>query len=160
MGEHRDEVEALIHYCNIYASAYKREALRYGDICYSFSQIQVLEYILENEERSENMSTTAHRLGITRSNFTKITNNLVRKGLLDKAPMPGSRKEMKLTVNALGRELYEDYSQKVLRYHFSPMFSSFDEIPREYRQYICDALYGAMHGGKRKQSGEDGQPDK
>ena len=59
--------------------------------------------------------------------------------------MPGSRKELKIRVNALGRRLYEDYSQDILRWHFSPMFQSLDQIPPEYRPYICSALYNAMH---------------
>ena len=147
MGEHRDEVEALIHYCNIYAAAYRLEQMEFEGVCYSFAQIQVVEYLLENEERNENMSAIAARLGITRSNFTKIVNRLVSKGLLEKTPMPGSRKELKIRVNALGRRLYEDYSQDILRWHFSPMFHSLDRIPPEYRGYICSALYNAMHGG-------------
>ena len=146
MGAHRDEVEALIHYCNIYAAAYKLEQMEFEGVRYSFAQIQVLEYLLENEERNENMSAIAARLGITRSNFTKIVNRLVSKGLLEKEPMPGSRKELKIRVNALGRRLYEDYSQDILRWHFSPMFQSLDQIPPEYRPYICSALYNAMHG--------------
>lgn len=145
MGEHRDEVEALIHYCNIYAAAYRLEQMEFEGVCYSFAQIQVVEYLLENEERNENMSAIAARLGITRSNFTKIVNRLVSKGLLEKAPMPGSRKELKIRVNALGRRLYEDYSLDILRWHFSPMFRSLDQIPLEYRGYICSALYDAMH---------------
>ena len=67
MGEYRDVVEALIHYCKIYASVYRVEKMHYGDISYSYSQIQVLEYLLENEERGENMTAIANRLGITRS---------------------------------------------------------------------------------------------
>ena len=146
MGAHRDEVEALIHYCNIYAAAYKLEQMEFQGVRYSFAQIQVLEYLLENEERNENMSAIAARLGITRSNFTKIVNRLVSKGLLEKEPMPGSRKELRVRVNELGRKLYEDYSQDILRWHFSPMFQSLDQIPPEYRSYICSALYNAMHG--------------
>lgn len=146
MGEYRDVVEALIHYCNIYAAAYKLEKMEYRGICYSYSQIQVLEYLLENEERNENMSAIAARLGITRSNFTKIVNRLVEKGLIEKSYLPGSRKELKLTVNALGRELYEDYSQEILRWHFSPMFRELDRIdPADY-PVIHDALYAAMGG--------------
>ena len=90
MGEYREMVEALIHYCNIYAAAYKVEKMEFQGVSYSYAQIQVLEYLLENEERNENMSAIAARLGITRSNFTKIVNRLVAKGLLDKAYMLGS----------------------------------------------------------------------
>ena len=76
-------------------------------VTYSYAQIQVLEYLLENEERNENMSSIAARLGITRSNFTKIVNRLVAKGLVEKEHISGTRKDLKLTVNALGRELYD-----------------------------------------------------
>lgn len=158
MGEHRDEVEALVHYCNIYAAAYKLEKMEFEGLRYSFAQIQVLEYLLENEERNENMSAIAARLGITRSNFTKIVNRLVSRGLLEKEPMPGNRKELKIRVNVLGQRLYEDYSQNILRYHFSPMFQSLDQIPPEYRGYICSALYNAMHGGSCGSSA--GEPEK
>lgn len=146
MGEYREVVEALIHYCNIYAAAYKVEKMEYRGVSYSYAQIQVLEYLLENEERNENMSAIAARLGITRSNFSKIVNRLVSKGLLEKTYMPGSRKELKLTVNALGHELYEDYSLDILRWHFSPMFRELAKVRREDVPAIRNALYAAMRG--------------
>lgn len=146
MGEYRDVVESLIHYCNIYAAAYRAEKMEYAGIPYSFSQIQVLEYLLENEERQENMSAVSSRLGITRSNFSKIINRLEAKGLVEKAYLPGNRKEMAVSVNSLGRELYDAYSQEILRWHFSPMFESLQQIPPEYRSLLRDALNNAMQG--------------
>ena len=50
MGEYRGVVEALIHYCNIYAGVYRVEKLEFEGVTYSYAQIQVLEYLLENEE--------------------------------------------------------------------------------------------------------------
>ena len=146
MGDYREVVEALIHYCNIYAAAYKVEKMAFRGVDYSYAQIQVLEYLLENEERNENMSQIAARLGITRSNFTKIVSRLAAKGLVEKNYMPGSRKELRLTVNALGRELYEDYSQEILRWHFAPMFRELDRIDHSELPAIRDALYSAMRG--------------
>lgn len=156
MGQYRDVVEALIHYCNIYAAAYKIEKMEYRGVRYSYSQIQVLEYLLENEERNENMSAIASRLGITRSNFTKIVSRLVAKGLLEKDYLPGSRKELKLTVNEFGRDLYDAYSRDILRWHFSPMFAQLDRIdPNDYPA-IHDALYAAMGGSTYLQEAEAG----
>ena len=146
MGEYREIVEALIHYCNIYAAAYKLEKMEYRGVTYSYAQIQVLEYLLENEERNENMSAIAARLGITRSNFSKIASRLVAKGLLKKEYLPGSQKEMKLTVNTLGRELYDAYSRNILRWHFSPMFRELERIDSFSRGVVRDALYAAMGG--------------
>ena len=143
MGEY-----PLIHYCNIYAAAYKVEKMSFRGVSYSYAQIQVLEYLLENEERNENMSAIAYRLGITRSNFTKIVNRLVAKGLLEKSYMPGSHKELKLTVNPLGRELYDDYSRDILRWHFSPMFRELARIDPKELPAIREALFAAMHGSR------------
>ena len=154
MGQYRDVVEALIHYCNIYAAAYRIEKMEYKGVSYSYAQIQVLEYLLENEERNENMSAIAARLGITRSNFSKIASRLTAKGLLEKEYLPGSRKEVKLTVNALGRELYDAYSQEILRWHFSPMFRELDRIDRSSYGAIHDALYAAMGGSSYLEEAE------
>lgn len=148
MGEYREVVEALIHYCNIYADVYKNEHMVFQDVTYSFSQVQVLEYLLENEERQENMSSIANRLGISRSNFTKIVNRLEAKGLVEKAYMQGSRKELMVTVNDFGKALYEDYSQEILRTHFSPMFQKLEQLPKETYPVISGALNDAMRGSK------------
>jgi len=149
MGEYRDIVESLIHYCNIYADVYKHEHMVFQDVTYSFSQVQVLEYLLENEERQENMSAIAYRLGISRSNFTKIVNRLEAKGLVDKQYMQGSRKVLIVTVNEFGKALYEGYSQDILKSHFSPMFKQLEQIPKECYPILSDAVYDAMHGEKQ-----------
>lgn len=151
MGEHRDVVEALIHYCNIYAGVYRIEKMEYQGIRYSYAQIQVLEYLLENEERGENMSSIAQRLGITRSNFTKIINRLVSKGLVEKSRMPGSKRDINVTVNDLGRVLYEDYTKGILKRHFEPMFRDLDKLSPDARAYVRDALMDAMHARAEKE---------
>ena len=151
MGEYRDVVEALIHYCNIYADVYKNEHMVFQDVTYSFSQVQVLEYLLENEERQDNMSAIAARLGISRSNFTKIVNRLESKGLVEKAYMQGNRKELVVTVNEFGKALYEEYSQEILKNHFQPMFRKLDKIPKELYPFISGALYEAMHGSSENE---------
>ena len=148
MGQYRDVVESLIRYCNIYAGVYKKESMVYGDVTYSYSQIQVLEYLLENEERQDNMSVIASRLGISRSNFSKIVNRLESKGLVEKCCMQGSRKELTVTVNAFGKALYAEYAQRILKHHFQPMFRELEKIPEEQYPHIAAALYKAMGPGK------------
>lgn len=155
MGENRGVVEALIHYCNIYAAAYKLEKQSFEGVSYSYAQIQVLEYLLENEENPEHMSAVASRLGITRSNFTKIVNRLEAKGLVEKRQRPGSRKELLVKVLPQGRALYEDYSKEILRWHFAPMFRELDKIPPEQREHLRDALFAAMHDSRYWQEKEE-----
>ena len=155
MGENREIVEALIHYCNIYAGVYRIEKMSFRGITYSYSQIQVLEYLLENEERNENMSSIAHRLGITRSNFTKIVTKLCKKGLVEKVRVPGSRRDLNVVVNDLGHELYEDYAKGILKRHFEPMFRDLDKLSPEAREYVRDALFHAMRGNNARE--DDGK---
>ena len=154
MGQNREVVEALIHYCNIYAGVYRIEKMSFRGITYSYSQIQVLEYLLENEERNENMSSIAHRLGITRSNFTKIVTKLCKKGLVEKVQMPGSRRDLNVVVNDVGRELYEDYTIGILKRHFEPMFRDLDKLSPEARDCVRDALFHAMRGNRKPQNAE------
>ena len=144
MGEYRGVVEALIHYCNIYAGVCHREKMTYGGVCYSYSQIQVLEYLLENEERGDNMAAIAKRLGITRSNFTKIIKKLEQKGMVEKKWMPGCKRDHCVEVTAFGRELYEDYSAGVYRRHFAPMFAELEKLSPEARDCFRDALMSSL----------------
>lgn len=143
MGEYRDFVEALIHYCNLYCTAYKPEAFEYKGVTYSFSIIQVLENVLEHEGENDNMSSIAQRLGITKSNFTKIVNRLESKGLISKVNKDESRKEISLVVTDLGKDLYENYSKMIVEYHFSAMFESLDNVPKEFVDMVAKGLRDA-----------------
>lgn len=144
MGENRGIVEALIHYCNIYAAVCRREKMEYQGVRYSYSQIQVLEYLLENEDRGDNMASVAKRLGITRSNFTKIVSKLAEKGMVQKRCMPGCRRDHCVEVTPFGRELYEDYSAGVYERHFAPMFQELDKLTPEARATVRDALMSSL----------------
>lgn len=140
MGEYRDVVGSLIHYCNVYASAYKKESLCVCGVEFSFSQIQVLEYLLENEELNQNMSCIATRLGITFSTFSKVVNKLESKGLLEKYYLEGNKKNIVVRVSELGRKVYSAYSEEVLRTHFAAMFDILKDVPKESLPIIAKAL--------------------
>lgn len=148
MGDNRYFVEALMHYCNVYAASYKTEKMEYEGVTYSYSQIQVIEDLLENEERREMMSVMAARLGITKSNFTKIINRLESKGLVEREKCSGSQKELTVTVTAFGRELYDAYVKDIMRWHFSKMFEAMKDVPAEDRRKFGDALNNALKESK------------
>lgn len=144
MGEYRDVVEKLIRYCNIYAAVYKKEAYRGTDVKISYSQIQVVEYLLENEELHQNMAMIAGRLGITRSAFTKLVNRLAEKGLLEKFHASDNRRDVIVQVTAQGRQVYADYSDYIYREHFSKMFEAGRAIPRESLPAIAAMLNAGL----------------
>lgn len=151
MGEYRDILESLIHYCNIYYSAYKPEKFEYEGVTYSFSLIQVVEYLIENEERKDNMNAVATRLGISRSNFTKLVKRLEEKGVVAKGVREGNQKDVLLEVTPFGKELYFHYAQQILDYHFSKMFAEFDQIPKEYIEAFSRGLKAAVPSVKKEE---------
>ena len=140
MGEYRELLEKLIRYCNVYAAVYKKEQMTELGIPFTLSEIQVLEYLLENEERNENLSVIALRLGIALSSFSKLVTALEKKGLLEKYYLEGNKKNIVIRVSALGRQLYDSYACHILEHHFSPMFEVLKEIPPEYLERFGDAL--------------------
>ena len=144
MGRYREFVEALIHYCNIYAGTYRTDKMEYQGIRYSYSKIQVLEYLLESEESGENMSAIAARLGITRSCFSKTVTRLAEDGLVEKIPRPGSKKEVLVRVLPLGRALYEDYAERIYQWHFLPMFEEMRDMPQDMIGEFSRALNASL----------------
>lgn len=140
MGEYRGVVEKLIKYCNVYASVYNREMDYGAEIEFSYSQIQVVEYLLENEDLHQNMSEIASRLGITLSTFSKLVNRLVKKGFLEKFHTTENHKAVIVRATDYGREVYGQYANHILKDHFSKMFQVADEIPKEYIPKIAAML--------------------
>jgi len=108
MGNYRDVVEAMIRMCNTYYGVYKAEFL--PEIHLSPAQLQVLEYILENESRNDNMSAIARRLSIPQSSFSKIANELVRLNFLDKYHLANNGKDVIIKVSDYGKKCYAEYS--------------------------------------------------
>ncbi len=144
MGEYRDVIGALMHYCNIYSISIKPEAYEYKGVMYSFALIQVVEYLIANSDNKENMSSISQNLGLTRSNFTKIVKKLEQKGLVKKIDVSGNKKELNLKVTPLGRELYENYSNMIYEHHFSMMFDKFQKIPPQYLKYFAEGLQAPL----------------
>lgn len=150
MGEYREFVEQLIKYCNYYTQSYKKENYYGTEIPISFEQIQVVEYILENEERQQNMSEVASRLGITLSNFSKLTNKLVTKGLLEKFHTEDNKKEIIVLVTEYGKMIYQQYAKTIYEGHFKAMFEAGDALPKEYLPVVCKMIGSGLQKPKKK----------
>ena len=140
MGEYRDVVEKLMKYCNQYGNIYKREMYHGTKIKISYAQVQVIEYLLENEDRHQNMSMIASRLGISLSVFSKLANQLVKKGLLQKFHTKTNKKDVIIQVTELGRSTYADYCDYIVRTHFRLMFEVADQLPRDTLPIIANML--------------------
>ena len=144
MGKNRLFVEKLIKYANTYAAVYKKEEFYGTDIPISFEQVQVLEYLLENEKLNQNMAMIANRLGTTPSNFTRIVNKLVKKGILEKYYVEGNRKNIVIRVTDFGREQYLLYSKCIYEHSFAKMFEHIEKIPEEELEQVARGLEEAL----------------
>ena len=139
MGEYRELMEKLIKYGNAYAQNYSREMSLGTDVRFSPAQLQALEYILENEDRNQNMAQIAGRLGMSPSAFSKNVSKMVSKGLLEKYHTASNRKDVIIRASPTGRRVYEQYVQSV-----APVFQSltglWKRLPPEALTVFMDSL--------------------
>ncbi|KAJ52853.1 DNA-binding MarR family transcriptional regulator [Clostridium tetanomorphum] len=138
--KYRNFVEKMIKFGNSYAQSYKTEYNYNTPIKFSASQLQVMEYILENEERCENMAEIACRLGISSSAFSKNVNKMVKKGLLEKFHASDNRKDVIIKVSDFGKEIYKLYSEYAYETALKKMFEILDQIPNEYITKFTEIL--------------------
>ncbi len=132
LGEYRLFMEKIIKYANTYARTY-RKRMSYGtDILISAAEIQVLEYILENEEKYQNMAEIALRLGISSSAFSKNVKQMLSKGLLEKYHSVNNRKDVIIQPSALGRSVYTDYCKFVKKDFIDKMEEVLKDVPQEH----------------------------
>lgn len=143
MGEYRDIIEKLIRFSNGYSSVLHKKQLLGTDIAISFAQMQVVEYILENENYMQNMSTVAYRLGISYSTFSKLANSLVEMGLLQKYNISGNRKDIIIQTTEYGREQYLKYADFMYEFWIRHIMEAGNAIPREYLPNIAQMLDAA-----------------
>ena len=130
MGRYREMVQYLIRFSNRYSAIKTKEAMG-DDIPYSFEQIQVIEYLLENEELQLNMRGVADRLGVRPSAFTKLVNRLEDRGLLEKYHTTDNQKNIVVTVSEKGKALYSEYCDHVAKFIFHGMFQVGESISDE-----------------------------
>jgi DNA-binding MarR family transcriptional regulator len=140
MGPYRPLVEAYIKSANHYARSYQQPTICFEDVALSPALVQVLEYILENEEQGLSMQALADRLGITRSAFSKMVAKLAAQGLLEKRHPAGNAKEYRLQATPKGRRIYQSYVDEVFALLFGEVFALAHQIPAEYADIFAQIL--------------------
>ena len=140
LGDYRGFVEKAIKFGNAYASTYQKEQSFGTSVMFSSSQLQTIEYILENEDKNQSMAEIADRLGISRSAFSKNVKKMIEKGLLEKYRTSDNHKNIIVRVSPLGRQVYSDYCVYVQKGIMDKMFQVLEDIPREYLDKVSEAL--------------------
>ena len=153
MGNYRSVVEAMIGMCNSYSQCMNQPVFETDCVSLSPSQLQVLEYILENEDRNENMSRIAQRLSISQSNFSKMVKQLVKKGLLEKYHTADNGKNIIIRVSPAGKRFYDIYSHCEMTDVWRRIFEKLDSVkPEDVEVFVsCLAEFtDVMQGGINK----------
>jgi len=132
MGKYRVFVEKIVKFGNSYANSYKKEYPYNTSFLFSAAQIQVLEYLLENEDKNQNMLEISKRLGISKSAFSKHVKKMVEKGLLEKYHTSDNKKNIIIRVSTTGKEVYSQYVEYAYEKSFKKIFALLDEIPEQY----------------------------
>ena len=109
MGKYRSFVEAMVRYGNAYAQAVNVPGIFEGTKITS-TQLQVLEYLYENEDRNDNLSRIAERLQISLGTLSRNVKQLEQFGFLEKYRKNGNMKEVIIKVSDSAKKMYEEYS--------------------------------------------------
>ena len=158
LREYRDLVEKMIKFGNCYANRYQKERSFGTPVSFSPSQLQVMEYILENEEKNQSMVEIATRLGISPSAFSKNVKKMEEKGLLERYHTASNRKNVIIKVSPLGKEVYAAYSRYALETLFGPLFQMLDGIPPEYIARFANVIDLWCELSSKSQKPDDPDP--
>lgn len=140
LGRYRPLMEKMIKYANTYARTYTKQQ-HYGTaVSFSAAEIQTLEYILENEDKHQNMASVAARLGVSPSAFSKNIKVMLGKGLLEKYHTSNNRKNIIIRATQLGRDTYGDYCRYVQKDFTNEMFSKLKDISNEDLEKLAEVF--------------------
>ncbi len=142
MGEYRDVVEAIIGVANIYNQIYNYKVFSdpSGKILLTANEVQIIEYIYENEERNDNMSEVARRLSISQSTFSKKVKQLVQKGLLERYCTVSNKKNIVIKISETGKQFYANYITGQQTDVWREMFARLDKLDKESIDTFVEAL--------------------
>lgn len=74
--------------------------------------LQVLSSLASNKSEALNMITIAHRLGISKSTFSKSITKMVKLGLVEKEQRDGNKKNIYVHLTVQGEDFYKEALQR------------------------------------------------
>lgn len=152
MGRYRNMVEAMIRFGNVYAQTLSEPGFIECSAEITGEELQVLEYILENEVLHLNMAEIAKRLSIPQSSFSKLVKRLTQKGLLEKYHSKSNRKNVIICVSEYGKKVYDEYVQSSVNGKWGRMFENLDDISEDSLAAFTQALNGFCEDVLQKKS--------
>jgi DNA-binding MarR family transcriptional regulator len=145
--QYRNLVELIIQMCNVASTTFAQPAYFNTPIKLTPHEIQIIEAILEDKD--ENMTIMAARLGISKGGFSNNIKKLIKKGCLVKEHKEGNRKNLYPAVTPCGTEVYWKYSQHIFEACFKEFFKLADTIPNKHIKTFEKMLKHFINGLER-----------
>lgn len=139
MGRYRELVRQLQHFGNRYALQYNREINCGNGVQLSPAQLQVLQYLVENERQNLKMSQVAKGLDIMQSTFSKCVSRMEEKGMLEKYHTADNRKDVIIRASSAGKDAWLNYSLRLYP-AYQQFFKALEDIPDGTVKRLADAL--------------------
>lgn len=140
LGTHEEFISELMRFGNAYALNYNTERDLGLDVKLSASEVQMMECVMNSEDKYLKMAKIAAQMGIPKSTFSKNIKKMVDKGLIEKYHMSDNKKEIIVRVSDYGRQLYEKYCKIVIRSLYGEVFRRLDELPSECEAKVTEII--------------------
>ena len=140
LGTHEEFISELMRFGNAYALNYNTERDLGLDVKLSASEVQMMECVMNSEDKYLKMAKIAAQMGIPKSTFSKNIKKMVDKGLIEKYHMSDNKKEIIVRVSDYGRQLYEKYCEIVIRSLYGEVFHRLDELPSECEAKVTEII--------------------
>ncbi len=140
LGAHKKFISELMRFGNAYALNYNTERDLGLDVKLSASEVQMMECIMNSEDKYLKMAKIAAQMGIPKSTFSKNIKKMVDKGLIEKYHMSDNKKEIIVRVSDYGRQLYDKYCEIVVKSLYGEVFRRLDELPPECEAKVAEIL--------------------
>lgn len=155
MGRYRELVRELIYHSNSASlnHNYPLTAIEDG-ITLTKHEYQILEYLLEFDEKNHIQSRIAQDLGIQPSMMTNAAKRLLSMGLIERYRIEGNRKSIVPKITPKGEAAYWAYCTRDALPLFEPFFDMLQSISDEDLQTLIAAFraynkrgddYGSYH---------------
>jgi|LGVE01.1.fsa_nt_gb DNA-binding MarR family transcriptional regulator len=136
LERHQEIVKLHIKISNQYVNLYAK-GIDYGSgILLSFSEMQVVELIMDNEDFK--MIDLANELGFSGPAISKSVKKLVEKNVIEKYKMPYNNKEFRMRVTEVGINAYKLYQSYVYDNIFGKLFETFEEKGEAFEEDLVE----------------------
>ena len=140
LGRYRGIVAALVHHSNSVNRALTERRDYGGGVSISTQEFQILEALIEHEDKNYIMADLAARLAIPQSTMTKAAQQLTACGLVERYRLADNKKSVILKPSEKGRALYNNYCEAEARQLFADFFAKLDTLTDEQLDTVTDAI--------------------